>query len=280
MKTCVILEGGGLRGIYSAGVLDEMIKDNPKIHTMIGVSMGALVGVNYLSNQPQRALRYNLKYCHHPKYMSLLSLLFTGNIANKEFAYYKIPNQLDKFDNKTYKKSKIKFYATLTNIETGEAEYFPIKDAKKEIEILRASSSMPGVSKIVKIKRKKYLDGGISDSIPLQKALNEKFDRIVLILTREKSYEKKQKISRFLKIKYRKYPNLLDALEKRAAKYNETLKQIKKLEKEKKIFVIRPSEKLKINRIEHKRKRIQAQYDLGVKDYLSKKKSLLKYLNK
>lgn len=280
MKTCVILEGGGLRGIYTAGVLDEMYKDNPKINTIIGVSMGSLIGVNYLSNQPGRAIRYNLKYCKNPKYIGLTSFLTTGNIANKKFAYYDIPKKLDKFDNKTYKKSKIKFYTVLTNVETGEAEYHQIKDANKETETLRASSSIPGVSKIVTIKRKKYLDGGVADSIPIKYALSEKYDKIVLVLTREKTYRKEEKISKFLKYKYRKYPNFLDRLEKRGKEYNETLKLINKLEKEGKIFVIRPSDKIKIKRIEHNRKTIKAQYDLGIKDYQNKRKKLLAYLKK
>ena len=278
MKTCVILEGGGLRGIYTAGVLDEMIKDKPKINTMIGVSMGSLVGVNYLANQPGRAIRYNLKYCKSPKYIGLTSLLTTGNIANKQFAYYDIPKKLDKFDNKTYKKSKIKFYTTLTNVETGEAEYHQIKDAIKETEILRASSAIPGVSKIITIKRKKYLDGGVADSIPIRHALSEKYDKIIVVLTREKEYRKEEKVPRYLKFKYRKYPNFLDRLEKRGKEYNETVKLIRELEKEGKIFVIRPSKKINIKRIEHNRKRIQEQYNLGVKDYQSKRKKLLEYL--
>ena len=121
MKTCLVLEGGGLRGIYTAGVLDEMFKDKIKIDAIIGVSMGALIGINYKSKQPERAIRYNLRYCNDKRYMGFRSFLKTGNIANKEFAYYKIPNELDKFDYDTYKKTKIKMYVTVTNLETGEA---------------------------------------------------------------------------------------------------------------------------------------------------------------
>ena len=191
MKTCLILEGGALRGIYTAGVLDELQKENIKIDTIIGVSMGALVGVNYVSKQAGRAIRYNLKYCKDKRYISFRSLLKTGDIVNKKFAYYEIPDKLDKFDYEEFDKSKIKFITTVTNVETGKAEYIEIKDAKKDVEYLRAGGSMPGVSKIVEINGKKYLDGGIADSIPLDKALKDKYDKIIVVLTRPIEYRKK-----------------------------------------------------------------------------------------
>ena len=260
MKTCLILEGGALRGIYTAGVLDELQKDNIKIDCIIGVSMGALIGINYISNQPKRAIRYNLDYCKDKRYISLKSLIKTGNIANKEFAYYEIPNNLDKFDYDTYKKSKIKFYCTVTNVDTGNAEYIQIEDARKDIEYLRASSSMPGVSKIVEIQNKKYLDGGISDSIPIKKAIELGYDKIIIVTTRPIEYRKKIKKINLLELPYKKYPNLKKAIHYRSTNYNNTVEEILKLEKEKKVFVIRPSKKINIKRIEHNRKKIQEQY--------------------
>ena len=280
MKTCLILEGGALRGIYTAGVLDELIKDNIKIDTIIGVSMGALVGVNYLSNQPGRAIRYNLKYCKDKRYISIRSLLRTGNIVNKEFAYYKIPEELDKFDYDTYKKSKIKFYCTVTNLETGKAEYIEIKDSKKDIEYLRAGSAMPGVSKIVEVNNKKYLDGGIADSIPIKKAIELGYDKIIVITTRPIEYRKKDTSLKAMQLLYRKYPNFQKTISLRNNNYNKTVEEIIDLERNGRLFVIRPSKSIPIKRIEHNKDMIQSQYDLGVNDYKNIKRELLKYLKK
>lgn len=280
MKTCLVLEGGGLRGIYTAGVLDEMLKDNIKVDAIIGVSMGALIGINYKSKQRERAIRYNLRYCNDKRYMGLHSLIKTGNIANKEFAYYKVPNELDKFDYDTYKKSKIKFYVTVTNLETGEAEYIEIKDAKDNIEYFRASSSIPGVSRIVEIDGKKYLDGGIADSIPVKKALDLGYDRVIVVLTRPIEYRKKLTEMKWLQARYKKYPKFMKAIAKRNKSYNEKVDRIIKLEKEGKVFCIRPSRQVKIKRIEKDERIILKQYNLGKSDYLNIKEDLSKFVKK
>ena len=278
MKTCLVLEGGALRGIYTAGVLDELMKANIKIDTIIGVSMGALIGVNYLSKQPGRALRYNKKYCNDKRYMSIRSLLKTGNLVNKEFAYYKLPKELDVFDYETYNKSKTKLYCVITNVETGNPEYIQIKDSDKDIEYLRATSAMPGLSRIIKINGKKYLDGGISDSIPINKALSMNFDRIIVVTTRELEYRKEEKNLKVLAFKYRKYPNLLNTMNNRGKNYNKTLEELIELEKSKKIFVIRPSKKIPIKRAEKNPDIIQQQYDLGVNDFKDIYNDLKEYL--
>ena len=278
MKTCLVLEGGALRGIYTAGVLDELIKDNIKIDAIIGVSMGSLIGINYLSNQPNRALRYNLKYCKDKNYISILSLLKTGDIVNKQLAYYDIPNRLDPFDYQTFNKSKIKFYCTVTNVDTGKAEYIEIKDAKKSVEYLRAGGSMPGVSNIVEINNNKYLDGGIADSIPLRKAISLGYDKIILVLTRPIEYRKKDSKNKILARLYRKYPNFVNTIHNRNSNYNKTVEEIIELEKQNKIFVIRPSRKVNIKRIEHNKDIILEQYNLGVEDYLNRKEALKLYL--
>ena len=254
MKTCLVLEGGALRGIYTAGVLDELMKTNIKIDTIIGVSMGALIGINYVSNQPNRALRYNLKYCNDKRYMSINSLIKTGNLVNKEFAYYKLPEELDKFDYDTFNKSKTKLYCVVTNVETGCPEYIEIKDSYKDIEYLRATSAMPALSKIIEINNEKYLDGGISDSIPIKKALSLGYDKIIIVTTREKEYQKKEKKQKLLSFIYRKYPNFVNTINNRSKMYNNTLKEINKLEKQNKIFVIRPSIKINIKRVKKTKK--------------------------
>lgn len=280
MKTCLVLEGGGLRGIYTAGVLDEMFKDKIKIDAIIGVSMGALIGINYKSKQPERAIRYNLRYCNDKRYMGFRSFLKTGNIANKEFAYYKIPNELDKFDYDTYKKTKMKMYVTVTNLETGEAEYIEIKDAKDNIEYFRATSSMPGVSKIVEIDGKKYLDGGVADSIPVKKALDLGYDRVIVVLTRPIEYRKKETEMKWLQSRYKKYPKFMKAIAKRNKSYNEKVERIIKLEKEGKVFCIRPSKRVNIKRIEKNERIILEQYNLGKRDYLNCEEKLREFIKR
>lgn len=278
MKTCLVLEGGALRGIYTAGVLDELMKENIKIDTIIGVSMGALIGINYVSNQPKRALRYNLKYSNDKRYISLNSFIKTGNKVNKEFAYYKLPEELDKFDYDTFNKSKTKMICVVTNVETGKAEYIEIKDSKEDVEYLRATSAMPGVSKIIKINNKLYLDGGISDSIPIKYALSKKYDKIIVVTTRCLEYRKEIKKNKLFNLIYRKYPNFVNTINNRPIEYNKTLEDIIDLEKQNKIFVIRPSKKINIKRLEKNNEIIKTQYNLGVKDFKNKLKDLKKYL--
>ena len=278
MKTCLVLEGGGLRGIYTAGVLDSLQKEDVKVDAVIGVSMGALVGINYISNQPGRALRINLNYCKDKNYIGLYTLLKTGNIVNKDLAYYEIPEKIDPFDNDTFKKAQVDYYCTVTNIETGKAEYIKIKDAMKETEVLRASSSLPAVSKSIELDGKKYLDGGIADSIPVEKALEMGFDRVIVVLTRPITYRKKPSKQKLVSRLYRKYPEFVKCLRTRNDRYNETVKRIIELEKDNKIFVIRPSIGIPIKRIEHNKEIIQKQYDLGVTDFKERKEALLDYL--
>lgn len=279
MRTCLVLEGGALRGIYTAGVLDELMKEDIKIDAIIGVSMGALVGINYCSKQRGRALRYNLAYCRDKRYIGINSLIKTGDIVNKEFAYYEIPNELDKFDYQEFDKSKTKFYCTVTNVESGKAEYYEITNSKKQTEYLRAGGSIPGVSKIVTINNKKYLDGGIGDSIPVKKAIKLGYDKIIVVTTRPKEYRKSEKMLKILEFQYRKYPNFVKTLESRGKRYNEIVEEIIKLEKKHKIFVIRPSKTIPIKRIEHNPEMIKKQYDLGVNDFKKRLKDLKKYLS-
>ena len=278
MKTCLVLEGGALRGIYTAGVLDTLQKENIVVDTIIGVSMGSICGINYVSNQIGRTLRYNLKYCKDKNYMSYHNLIKTGDIVNNHFAYDTIPNQLDLFDYDAYKCRKTKFLCTVTNIETGEAEYIEIKDPKKEIDYIKAGASMPVVSSIVEIDNKKYLDGGIADSIPVKKAISLGYDKIIVVLTRPITYRKRKSKNKTLQRPYKEYPNLQKALEVRNENYNKTVEEIIKLEEEGKILVIRPTRKVKIKRIEHNPTRIQEQYDLGVEDCKAKIKEVKKYL--
>ena len=246
MKVGLVLEGGAMRGLYTAGVLDVFLDNNINVDGIVAVSAGVLFGVNYLSKQRGRVIRYNKKYIADKRYMGINSLLKTGNIINKEFAYYELPSKLDVFDQDTYGKSNIPFYATITNIETGKPEYIQIKDCFKQMEVLRATSAMPFVSKVVELESGKYLDGGISDSIPMDKCKELGYDKIIVILTRPIEYRKNKPNPNIAKLWYRKYPNLVNCINTRYQNYNSSVEKIIDLEKKKEIFVIRPSKTLKI----------------------------------
>lgn len=278
----LVLEGGAMRGLYTAGVLDTFMDNNINVDGIIGVSAGALFGANYFSKQKGRALRYNKRYCKDKRYISIHSLFTTGNIVNKDFAFYEITNNLDPFDDKKFIKSNKDFYTTVTNIETGKAEYINIKGSiVKNLEVLRATSAMPMVSKFVEINNKKYLDGALADSIPVKKCIELGYDKVIVILTQPLEYRKEsyKGIAKLLiKLKYKKYPKLVEAILNRYLNYNETLDYIIDLENKKKIFVIRPSHNLGISRLEKDENKLQEVYDLGVKDANKIFKKLKKYL--
>ena len=280
MKIGLILEGGAMRGMYTCGVIDTFLDENIKVDGIIGVSAGALFGINYCSKQKGRVLRYNKKYIKNKDYMGLKSLIKTGNIVNKDFAFNKIPFELDIFDEETFQKSKTDFYATITNIETGKAEYVKIEDTKKQMEVFRATGAMPFVSKIVEIDKKKYLDGALADSIPITKAKELGYDKLIVVLTRPKDYQKKKQPAFLAKLKYKKYPNLVNAINTRYLKYNDTLKKIAELEEKNEIIVIRPSKKIKIKRIEKDTNKLQEMYDLGISDCKEMLPKIKKYIEK
>lgn len=279
MSIGLVLEGGAMRGLYTAGVLDVFLENNIKVDGIIGVSAGVLFGVNYLSKQKGRAIRYNKKFAKDKRYMGMRSFLTTGNIINKDFAYYEIPTKLDIFDEETFEKSDTDFWATVTNIETGEAEYIKLEKPIDQMEVLRATSAMPLVSKIVEWDNKKYLDGGVSDSIPVEKCKSMGYDKIIVVLTRTIEYRKKKANSLLAKVKYKKYPKLVRTIENRYKKYNETVEKIIDMENKKEIFVIRPSKDLKIKRIEKDVDKLQAMYDLGVSDCKKQLEDLKEYTN-
>ena len=242
MRVGLVLEGGAMRGMFTAGVLDVFMENNIKVTDIVGVSAGTLFGINYVSKQPKRALRYNLRYINDNRYMSIKSLMRTGNLINKDFTYYKLPFQLDVFDNKTFKQSDINFFATVTNIETGEA------------------------SEIIEINGKKYLDGGIANSIPVDYFEKQNYDKIIVILTRPIDYRKKKSTGVQFKVAYGKYPKLIEKLENRYQDYNNTVERIVKLEKQGKVLVIRPDEEITIKRLEKDTDKLQHVYDLGIKN--------------
>ena len=280
MKIGLVLEGGGMRTLFTAGVLDAFLDKNIEVNGVVGVSAGALFGVNYVSKQKERSVRYNKKYANEKGYMGLYSWITTGNAVNKDFAFYKIPFKLDKFDEEEFEKAKVDFYIVMTNIESGKPEYVLIKDVFKQMEYLRATSALPYASKIIEINNKKYLDGGISDSIPIDFCETLGYDKIIVVLTRPENVHKEDKLNFLYKLVYRKYPNLVERLINMGKDYEVVLKKIKDLENKDKIFVIRPPEILKIGRLEKNKDKIQKVYDIGLNTGFNKIDNLLKYLNK
>ena len=266
MSTGLVLEGGAMRGLYTAGVLDSFLDNNIKIDGIVGVSAGALFGLNFPSKQIGRTIRYNKKYIKDKRYMSLHSLLTTGNLVNRDFAYYELPQKLDVYDEKSFEEANIPFYAAITNIETGLCEYVKIEHVMRQMEVLRATSALPYVSRPVEIDGKLYLDGGLLDSIPVQKCIDLGYDKIIVVLTRTIDYRKTKSSEFMAKLYYKKYPNLVKAINNRYNVYNSTVEKIIDLELKKEIFVIRPSVDLKIKRIERDIDKLDQMYNLGISD--------------
>ena len=266
MKIGLVLEGGAMRGMYTAGVLDTFLNKDFWVDGVISVSAGALFGVNYPSKQKGRAIRYNKKFMPDSRYVSLKNLIKTGNIINKAFAFYEVPFKQDVFDNATFQQTQIDFYATITNLNTAQAEYVKLTDPLAQMEVLRATSAMPYVSTPVEINSVPYLDGAITDSIPLEQMKKMGYDKIIVVLTRTLDYRKSKPNPLLAKLWYRKYPKFADAVNNRYAMYNKQVENVIEQAEKGEIFVIRPSVDLNIKRIEKDPNKLQAMYDLGVSD--------------
>ncbi len=278
MKTGLVLEGGAMRGMYTAGVLDVLYEHGVSFDGIIGVSAGALFGINYLSKQPGRVIRYNKRYNGDPRYMGLRPLLREGCIVSTEYAYGIVPRELDIFDDETYRRSEIPFYAVISEMESGEARYVRITSVFEQMDTLRASGSMPYVSQPVSIDGKRYLDGAVTDSIPFRFFAEKGHEKTVVVLTRERGY-RKRRLPRLLSwLMYRRYPAFLARLLNRHLMYNATTEEINVSEERGEIFVFRPSRHMKIRHTEKNPKKLQALYDLGRSDAEILLPKLLQYL--
>ena len=254
-----------MRGMFTCGVTDVMMEQGITFDGAVGVSAGAVFGCNYKSGQIGRGIRYNKRFCADKRYCGMESLLKTGDYYNREFCYHEVPLKYDLFDFDTYDSNPMEFYVVCTDIETGKPLYHKhIAGEDPDFAYLRASASMPLVSNIVEVDGLKLLDGGISDSIPVQFMMDAGFDRNVAILTQPASYtKKKNEMMPLIKLKYRKYPNLIRLMENRHEAYNKTLALVTHLERQGKLFVIRPDRKLPVSRTEKDPDRLQEAYDLG-----------------
>lgn len=269
-KIGLVLEGGGMRGLYTAGVLDFFMDKDIYFPYTIGVSAGACNGTSYISRQKGRSKRINLDYINDPRYLSYRNLIKEGSLFGMDFLFNQIPYNLIPFDFDTFYNSKEQFVVGTTDCSTGKPVYFNKEDCKSSGELLnivKASSSLPFGAPIVNIGNRSLLDGGIADSIPIRKSIADGFERNVVVLTRNSDYRKKpSKLARFAKLKYSKYRGLIGALRNRHNNYNDTLDYIDKLEKENKVFVIRPTEPLNVDRLEKDYQRLSNLYDLGYAD--------------
>lgn len=271
MKTGIVLEGGAMRGIYTAGVLDVFLEEGVTADLVMGVSAGAVHGCSFVSGQHGRSIRYYMKYCGDPRFMSFRSLLTTGDVVEEQFCYREIPERLDPFDNDAFEASPVKFYAVCSDLETGEAAYLLCPTLRGEaVDRIRASASMPFLSRVVPVEGRLLLDGGVCDSIPATAALRLGCEKLLVVLTRPEGYRKKPSGSLAARVRYRQFPHFVRALSRRYRQYNDSLENLRRLEAEGKALVIRPSRDLGIKRMEKDLRKVRAQYDLGREDALAK----------
>lgn len=280
-KIGLVLEGGGHRGIYTAGILDTFAENKISFDGIMGVSAGCVHGASFLSGQIGRSIRYTTKYCDNSNYMGIGSLITTGNFFNEKFCYYDLPETLDPFDNDSFDKNQTQFFAVCTDVKTGSAIYHECETLKGEkIKWLQASASMPLVSKIIKIEDNLLLDGGIADSIPIKKMQELGFEKNIVILTQEAGYRKNpNSLLPIIKLVYKKYPKLIEAIENRHIIYNQQLEFLEEQEKLGNVIIIRPSEKPTASRTEKDKEKILETYNLGKKDALSIIKNIIEYTN-
>ena len=263
-KTALVLEGGGMRGVFTSGVLDAFMKHDLTFPYIVAVSAGACNGMSYVSHQPRRARISNIDYLARYKYIGLRHLVTQGCIFDRELLYDKFPNKYLPFDFDTFFSSPMTFEMVTTNCLTGQPMYLSERhDRQRALDIVRASSSLPYVSKIVDVDGIPMLDGGIVDSIPLQHAIDMGHPTNVLVLTRNRGYRntgKDMKIPRFI---YRKYPRLRVALSRRLAAYNAQLEYVERMEDEGRVICIRPERPMEVDRIEKDIAKLERLYEEG-----------------
>ena len=265
MKKGLVLEGGAMRGLFTAGIIDVMMEAGVEPDGLIGVSAGAAFGCNYKSRQPGRAIRYNTRFAKDARYSGLKSLLTTGDYFNAQFGYHIVPYQYDLFDVETFEQNPMEFMVVCTDVLTGQAVYHKMDRVDyDELEWLRASASMPLASKVVEVAGHKLLDGGVADSIPLAYFESIGYDRNVVILTQPEGYVKhRTKLMPLMRIGLRRYPEMIQAMDRRYLMYNRELEFVRQAEREGCCLVIRPDEKLPIGHISHDPEEMKRVYQIG-----------------
>lgn len=263
----LVLEGGGMRGLYTCGVLDALLEDRLIFKTVLGVSAGACNACSYLSLQAGRGAKVIIDYIDKDYYCGPKILMETGDFFSEDFIYHKVPEALYPIDNKAFKSTGATLYSCVTNLETGEAEFLPVHDVMREVDKVRASASLPLLSKPVEINGKKYLDGGVADSVPVMHSEKMGNEKNVVILTQPREYRKKKSSAYpLVKARYHEYHKFTDAMENRHRMYNRELVHLMLREKAGKAFVIAPEKSFEISRLERDPKKLTEIYELGFKD--------------
>ena len=280
MKKGLIMEGGAMRGMFTAGVIDVLMEHGIGFDGAIGVSAGAAFGCNYKSKQIGRVIRYNTRFCQDRRYGGFRILLKEGNFYSRKFCYEEVPLKYDVFDYDTYESNPMAFYIVCTDVDTGKAEYHKYENRHDHgFEWIRASASMPLVSQMVEIDGRRYLDGALADSIPVQYFESLGYDRNVVILTQPEGFRKKQNsLLPLMKVYYRKFPKLVEAIASRHEQYNATLDYIALREAAGNLLVIRPLEKLPIRRTEKDPDKLRQVYEMGRRTAEARIEEIQKYL--
>ena len=265
MKRGLVLEGGAMRGLFTAGIIDVMMEHDVWPDGLIGVSAGAAFGCNMKSRQPGRAIRYNKRFARDSRYSGLKSLLTTGDYFNANFGYHVVPKKYDIFDDEAFEANPMAFVVVCTDVKTGKAVYKQLDECSHDAyEWIRASASMPLVSKVVWINGQGLLDGGVSDSIPLEWAEQNGYERNVVILTQPQGYQKEHsRLMPLMRIGLRKYPQMVEAMDKRYLMYNQELEYVAEAERQGRCLVIRPDERLQIGHVCHDPELMEHIYQTG-----------------
>lgn len=268
MKTGLVMEGGSMRGMYTAGVTDVLMENDIEFDGAIGVSAGAAFGCNYKSHQIGRAIRYNMKYCMDERYVGIKSLIKTGDLYGNDFCYHEIPEELDVFDTETFKASPMEFYVTCTDAQTGKPVYHKCENGdQNDLQWIRASAAMPVVSNIVEIDNMLLSDGGTADSIPVEFFRSIGYTKNVVILTQPEGYiKKKNSLLPAIRLAVKKYPEIVNTLAIRHDMYNKELEYIKEHEQSGELFVLKPSEPIKVRIVERRPEKLKEVYTLGRND--------------
>ena len=256
-----------MRGAYTAGIIDALLEHDMNFEYCYGISSGATHATTYLSRQRGRAIQIVTDYIKDKRYFSIKNLIKTGNLFNVDFIYDTIPHELNPYDYETAKNNPAKFFVGVINMETSKGEFLRVNDIEEEYMKVCASMSLPLIANMVEIDGQRYLDGGIADSLPIQRSINDGNKKSVLVLTQDATYRKKlDKILPLVAIKYRKFPGFVYMVKTRHIRYNASLDQIEEEEKAGRAFVLRPKKPVKIGRLELNREKMLALYREGYED--------------
>lgn len=281
IKAALVLEGGALRGMYTSGVLDTFLKNNMEFECVAGVSAGALNAMSYISKQPGRSAKINLEYCDDPRYIGRKAFIKNKGIIGYDYLFGDISKNKVPFDFKSFENTNQRFVIVTTNCEKAETEYLERSNCKDLFKAAQASSSMPLASAMVEINNNHYLDGAVTTSIPVKWALEQGYEKIVVVLTRDKTYRKpmiSNKMKKLYKLAYHKYPELIEKLNTMPERYNKLQEELLELEKEGKIFIIRPEKEVTVSRLEKDKTKLENLYKEGIAEAEKNLESLKNYL--